>query len=47
MTMRKLTRLLALLVALAMLAGACGRGDDDDDDGGATDTTEAPGGEDE
>jgi len=36
MTMRKLSRLLALLLALAMLAAACGR--DDDDDGGSAQT---------
>jgi len=37
MTMRKLSRLLAVLLALAMLAAACGR--DDDDGGSATPTT--------
>ena len=44
MTMRKLSRLLAVLLALAMLAAACGR-DDDDDGGDATEDTSEEGGE--
>jgi ABC-type branched-subunit amino acid transport system substrate-binding protein len=39
MTMRKLSRLLAVLLALALLAAACGRDDDDGGDDAATDDT--------